>query len=186
MKKNYSLIFSLACLIIISCNSTNQTPTQTEVKNNNQLAITKEDSAFLTSWNSFKNNQLTLKGGSSFNKPVDSLLAEECVTAYYTKMKNLKSGWDTVKSNPKLTLSVGFNFSIFQNWLSTITGQPDEIKVRFGIYTENFIKSLDPQHPEKIGRLTVFLWPYKNGVPLPKSKTGGATSDPFNLGDMIP
>jgi hypothetical protein len=140
-----------------------------------------------------KIKEATIAGKSVFGgRPVPANLANECIDAYYQKLKTL-DGWDTVTSNPKLTMSVGFEFPGLQYWMANLSSNPDELKVCFGVYTKNYIDSLVPEHPELIGRLTVFLWPYKSGMPIDqyyqnilKKPLRDGNGQPYNVGELKP
>jgi hypothetical protein len=134
-----------------------------------------------------------LKSKSEFGgQVVPAELANECINAYYLKYKNL-SGKDTVISDGQLTMNVGFEFPSLQYWINNLTSNPDQLKVCFGVYTKNYVNSLVPEHPELVGRLTVFLWPYKAEVPIQqyyrnilKKPLRDGDGDPYNLGELKP
>ena len=54
------------------------------------------------------------------------------------------------------TQSVSFSSSELKAWLDQITPKTDEMRVCFGMY---------PAGHAKAGRLTVIIWPYKDGKP---------------------
>jgi hypothetical protein len=80
----------------------------------------------------------------------------------------------------KQTQSVGFNGAALQQWLANVMPFADELRVCMGVYPAG-----DPQ----AGRITVALWPYKNGQPATQPAVGGGANmmiEPFNEGQRYP
>lgn len=83
----------------------------------------------------------------------------------------------------KKTLTVSFTGKELMGWLNEKMAVADELKIFFGKYPKD-----DPQ----AGRVTVILWPYKNGSPLTEGYIEGKDgpppppSDPYNQGSLTP
>lgn len=110
------------------------------------------------------------------NRPISIKEANDMIQLYLSYMTGL--GVDMNKQ----TQSVSFTPELL-SWMKTIdTKDYDEWRVCFGVYP-----SLDSQK----GRMTVILWPYKDGKPANKpdaGKSGGGGSgyNPFNQGQGNP
>lgn len=171
--------------LMFSCKNNNET---------NRVQQNTGDSTFLASWNALKNNQNKFANKSKSDTTVDGKLAQACIDEYYKKMSTMNTGWDTVNSKPKLSMKTSFNFADFQNWISKLGGFADDIKICYGIYTEEYCNKYYNGDKSFVGRLTVFIWPYKNGKPLTKSdyiSTNGSVApadfgEPYNLGGIEP
>jgi hypothetical protein len=82
----------------------------------------------------------------------------------------------------KQTHSVSFTAPELMQWLNEVMPYADELRVCEGVYL--------PGH-EHAGRITVILWPYKNGKPATRpdgdGKSGGNNGiNPYNHGQGNP
>lgn len=83
----------------------------------------------------------------------------------------------------KKTLSVSFTGKELMDWLTPIMSLADELRICFGKY---------PKEDPNAGRVTVILWPYKDGQPLTegyaegKDGTPPPPTDPYNQGSLKP
>jgi hypothetical protein len=82
----------------------------------------------------------------------------------------------------KQTQSVSFKGAELMKWLSESMPHADELRVCFGSY---------PAGTDNAGRVTVILWPYKNGEPANQPVTegkdgGGGKMPPYNQGGLQP
>ena len=83
----------------------------------------------------------------------------------------------------KKTLTVSFTGRELMDWLNEKMVLADELRIFFGKYPKE-----DPQ----AGRVTVILWPYKDGQPLTdgysegKDGTPPPPTPPYNQGTLIP
>jgi hypothetical protein len=102
----------------------------------------------------------------------------------------IKLGIDTPLKG--LTFSVSFTDNLLGIWLADkpykVFDNADEIKVVFGRYTEDFTDEEEGDFDEdKIGRLTVFLVPFKGGKRALYTKNKTSEKIPaFNLGGLYP
>ena len=80
----------------------------------------------------------------------------------------------------KQTQSVSFTGPELMKWLSETMPYADELRVCFGTY---------PAGDPNAGRVTVILWPYKNGEPASEpieGKDDGGKIPPYNQGGLQP
>lgn len=82
----------------------------------------------------------------------------------------------------KKTLTVSFSGKELMDWLNEKMAIADELKIFFGKY---------PKGNPEAGRVTVILWPYKDGAPLTQGYAEGKDgppppSDPYNNGQSGP
>ena len=83
----------------------------------------------------------------------------------------------------KKTFTVSFTGRELMDWLTEKMALADELKIFFGKYPKE-----DPQ----AGRVTVILWPYKDGQPLTdgysegKDGTPPPPTPPYNQGSLTP
>ena len=80
----------------------------------------------------------------------------------------------------KQTQSVSFTGNELMIWLNQTMPYADELRVCFGVY---------PTGDPNAGRVTVILWPYKNGEPASEpieGKDGGGKIPPYNQGSLQP
>ena len=83
----------------------------------------------------------------------------------------------------KKTFSVSFTSKELMDWLTPIMSLADELRICFGKY---------PKEDPNAGRVTVILWPYKDGQPLTegyaegKDGTPPTPTDPYNQGSLKP
>ena len=107
-------------------------------------------------------------------EPVNAKVARGCVVEFDAVMK--RAGITTPAKG--LTTSVGFNSAELLLWMNKVAPHMHELRVVFGAYTSELA-------PAKVGRLTVFLWPYnKEGEPA--KDDDGEEIDPVNVGDLLP
>lgn len=100
------------------------------------------------------------------NKPIPVSTADTMVQEYL----------NYIKSSAEMstqTQSVSFAGKELMEWLNQTMPNADEIRVCFGIYPEGHAQA---------GRITVILWPYKDGQP---AKTNPPIP-PFNDGQGRP
>lgn len=113
------------------------------------------------------------------NRPISILLAEAMIADYLVYMTehqiNMKDQTHCVKFSSNALLS----------WMGSVSSYSDEFRICMGRY---------PQDHEHAGRLTVIIWPYKDGKPAVKPKVPGGPIgggddepvDPFNEGTLNP
>jgi len=124
-----------------------------------------------------------------FDQPVDYKLAQECV-ALYKDSGEVK--------NVLRTESIEFSKDSLALWMEKVgrVSKYTTIRVTPGLYTKAMIKRYGLS-PSLENRLTVFLFPYNEGVPATKTAAGKSSStagknpdpapvDPFNLGNVHP
>lgn len=140
----------------------------------------------------------------SIDNPKKDNWAKKCITRYETFFDNHKiSGDDESKeldpanNKPKYTTKtteVVFEKGPLLDWLNSneLKNTTDSIHFQFGRYQnedEPDQRGPDPRynHNPHSRRLTVFLWPYKNGNPATTTpKIGDGLVDPYNLGEIHP
>ncbi|MEP7317835.1 MAG: hypothetical protein ABI921_03815 [Panacibacter sp.] len=95
------------------------------------------------------------------------------------------------------SLSVSFSRIELGKWLNDppykVFDHADEIKVCFGLYTDDFLGEPDFE-PTNLGRITVFLMPFHLGKPAEYSDASGPSPAPavqkpipaFDLGGLEP
>lgn len=84
------------------------------------------------------------------NGPISVELANRMISEHITYMKT--RGIDMSKQ----TQSVSFTSKELMNWLRDVMPAADELRVFLGAYGKE---------DSNAGRVTVILWPYKNGQP---------------------
>ena len=111
-------------------------------------------------------------------KPIPISTANAMVNKYIDHVKNLG-----VEPNKK-TQYVSFTLPEIMDWLNQVTPFTDELRICLGVHTQ---EASDP------GRVTVIVWPYKNGEPatspLSEGKDGGGGGggiNPYNDGNSGP
>lgn len=111
------------------------------------------------------------------SQPVEFQLAEDCIKEFLA----------TNPAKIPKTTHISFAAAPLKKWVASLdTATYDTIRVTMGIYTPKFVETYN--NPDRKGRLTVFLMPYKGDKPaVDKSATGilGNTK-PFNLGEIHP
>ncbi|HEX5151911.1 MAG TPA: hypothetical protein VFW07_10705 [Parafilimonas sp.] len=146
-----------------------------------------------------QNNLLTLLEGlekiplnrTEEGNEVEIRYARQAKAKFRTFMKNLN-----IDSPFKgLTLSISFSGQRFVNWLAKIgdymkpVGQPsakvDELRIVLGMYSDDFT-DLHNFNDENVGRLTVLIWPFKNGSPAPDPDDLAKLLKPYDLGGLYP
>lgn len=100
------------------------------------------------------------------NRPIPVSDANNMIQEYLNYIKN-------PVDMSKQTQSVSFTVPELKAWLDQTMPNIDEIRVCFGIY---------PVGHAQAGRITVILWPYKDGQP---GKTNPPTP-PYNEGSGRP
>ena len=76
------------------------------------------------------------------------------------------------------TQTVSFDAAALMQWLNNIGTNMDELRICLGVY--------EPTDPDA-GRITVALWPYKNGQPATEVDRGVTVEiEPFNEGTGQP
>lgn len=83
------------------------------------------------------------------------------------------------------TQSVSFTGKELMAWLNQTMPNADELKICLGVY---------PTGDPNAGRITVILWPYKDGQPVPLSVSEGKDgpppppppAPPYNQGSLQP
>lgn len=111
------------------------------------------------------------------NQPIPVKQANDMIAQYIEYMQKL--GVDMTKQ----TQSISFTSKELLNWLSGAMPYADELRICEGVYPDG----------ENAGRITVILWPYKNGKPATKpveqGKGGGDDDEeiePYNDGVLKP
>jgi hypothetical protein len=166
--KKIVLALTICCIIFYACD--NKTDKSKELNTSDNADITIPDSFFST------DGTVSRK-----DTTINSDTAKMIMKAYEVYMDSL--GVDT--SNNNLTRAVSFNSKNLKKWIKKydIFNKSDELRIFFGRYPDL------PVFGANRNRLTLILWPYKNGFP---AKRGGVRSDkddeldPFNLGNLKP
>lgn len=110
------------------------------------------------------------------NQPIPVSEANDMIQAYLEYMTRL--GVDMSKQ----THSVSFTAPELSKWMETVKSYTDEYRMCLGVYPGG----------ENAGRMTVIVWPYKNGKPATKPDTegksggGGGFAPPYNQGQLNP
>ncbi len=111
------------------------------------------------------------------NRPIPVAQADDMIREY---MKYLtQHSIDPAKQ----TQSISFGSYELMGWLTSVMPYADELRICEGVYPSDHLKA---------GRITVILWPYKDGKPAVRpdteGKDGGGTSKipPFNEGQGNP
>lgn len=110
------------------------------------------------------------------NGPISVELADSMILEYIKYMQD--EGIDMGKQ----THSVSFTGKELMSWLSNVMPYADELRVCLGAYGK--IES-------NAGRMTVILWPYKDGQPASQPLSAGKDGDsgkipPYNQGGLNP
>ena len=106
------------------------------------------------------------------NKPISVSRANQLISEYRAYMIGL--GVDMSSQ----TQAVSFNAGILAQWLNNVLPNTDELRISLGVY---------PSGEGNAGKLTVALWPYKNGQPATEEVGGVAVEiEPFNEGQKYP
>ena len=109
------------------------------------------------------------------NGPIPISEANDMIQQYLVYMKSL--GVDMNKQ----TQNVGFETPGLWEWMERVKKYTDEFRICLGVYPAGF--------PDQ-GRLTVIIWPYKDGNPAVddsgKSGGGGNGIKPYNQGQLSP
>jgi hypothetical protein len=106
------------------------------------------------------------------NQPISVSKATQMMSEYRSYMTSLG-----VSINNQ-TQTVSFDPAILLPWLTNVQSNMDELKVCLSVYP-----STDPN----AGKITVALWPYKNGQPATETVKGVVTEiEPFNYGTLEP
>lgn len=121
---------------------------------------------------------------------VDTADAKACIRLYRTGMPaGIK--WGT-PGYPILTEKIKFKGAKLGEWFDTIrrNQQFSQLKIFIGAYTKSYVDKYfstltQPEKDKLYGRLTVFLWPYKNDT-TELQKPDGTVQKPFNLGGLEP
>jgi hypothetical protein len=124
-------------------------------------------------------NQVNFGKARILDKEVDSVNARKCIDS----MQALFEGTDYDAIKASYTNSVAFGSANLRQWLTdkNIFENSDSIVLCLGIYTKDAIR--DWNIPEEhYGRITVFIWPYKNGY----TASPVSIANPFNVGSLHP
>ncbi|HEX2627959.1 MAG TPA: hypothetical protein VHM26_03080 [Chitinophagaceae bacterium] len=111
------------------------------------------------------------------NRPISTELANEMIKNYLSYMT------DHGINMEDQTHCVEFSSNALLGWMGSVSAETDQFRLCFGRYPDS--------HPYA-GRLTVIVWPYKNGQPAivpPWGLPGGDPCeevDPFNEGTLNP
>lgn len=122
----------------------------------------------------------------SINKVVRASAADSCVNRLDT-IVNIKKDINRMKKMLE-TQSVGFRLNELTDWINQNldSTKVDEIRICFGVYDKKYLDEYNNNQSVKFNnRLTVFLWPYKNGSRA-LSKMNGDEIQPFNIGTLYP
>ena len=105
------------------------------------------------------------------NQPIPVSRANGMIQDYITYMEGLGVNMS------QQTQSVSFDGNILQQWLSDVMPFADELRVFLGASGTGDAL-----------RITVILWPYKNGQPAMQPGEGGSNTaiNPFNEGQGQP
>lgn len=113
------------------------------------------------------------------NGPISVSLANSMIGEYLTYMKD--HGIDIDKQ----THSISFTRDKLMDWLGKNMTNADELRICLGVYGKD-----DPN----AGRITVILWPYKDGEPTTQAISEGKDAPPppppptppYNQGTLNP
>src|SRR5262245_58127427 len=97
------------------------------------------------------------------NRPIPPEVANDMIAEYINFLK--QQGIDPEKQ----TQSISFTGKELTTWLSQVMPFADELRICLGVY---------PKADPNAGRITVILWPYKDGKP--------ATQEPIIEGKDAP
>lgn len=116
-------------------------------------------------------------------------LAEECIAKYDSIYKTVQ---DTAAIKYAYTNNVAFGVNGLVNWMMDMADKTnvDNVRIFYGVYTERMAAAY-PNKNIEVGRLTMFLWPYRNNEKAVYTNLLGApddpdTTEPFNLGNVQP
>jgi hypothetical protein len=122
--------------------------------------------------------QFTYKPLIMANRPIPVSEANRMIETYISYMTKL--GVDMSKQ----TASISFTEPALSTWMAEVRPYADEFRICEGVYP--------PDH-EAAGRITVIIWPYKDGKPATRPAeeegVGGGPSTPippYNEGGRIP
>lgn len=120
-------------------------------------------------------------GAKSFlERAVPYKMAMECVRKYeQTALGNMK----------KKTQGVIFKKNLLEKWIKDVDAIStyDEMDIRFGIYTQDFVDETPEDDDRNVDKITVFLFPTLNGAPARRDKSmQDENVDPFNMGEVYP
>jgi len=186
-------ILLVIALIVASCgNDKNQNGTGDAATGSKPGCISKEDSSKITAWNKMFS---TPQDKQKFDIPVrDSSYALECIEEYKRVCRN---GTDLTRIQAALKESVSFGSQPLGEWLRKVSDGStnySQLWIHFGIYTRHFLEDhLDQNSPnyqeemsEKLGKLTVFIWPYDDKKNPAIDIATGKQVAAFNLGELHP
>lgn len=110
------------------------------------------------------------------NCPIPVSEANKMIEEYLNYLRQL--GVDPNKQSQ----SVSFTGKELMAWMTQTMPLADELRVCLGVY---------PKDDPKAGRITVILWPYKNGQPATRPVTEGKDGSdeqipPYNNGQLNP
>jgi hypothetical protein len=110
------------------------------------------------------------------NGPIPVEMAESMMKEFdhYMRSRGIDMG--------KQTQSVSFSGQEMMNWLKNVMPYADELRICFGAY---------PGNEPSPNRITVILWPYKDGQPANQPVVVGKDGDgekipPYNQGGLNP
>ncbi|NOT51919.1 MAG: hypothetical protein HOP10_11665 [Chitinophagaceae bacterium] len=75
------------------------------------------------------------------------------------------------------TQTISFNADDLRQWIDGVMPFTDEFRLCLGVY---------PPADANAGRITVAIWPYKNGQPATDTAGRGTEIEPFNEGQGHP
>ena len=104
------------------------------------------------------------------NQPIPVAKATAMMQQYVSYM-----GSHGINMNSQ-TQSVSFDASELQQWMNNVMPYTDEFRIFLGVY---------PAGDPEAGRITVIVWPYKNGQPATNGAARGEI-EPFNEGQLYP
>jgi hypothetical protein len=112
------------------------------------------------------------------NRPIPVSVANEMIAEYTAWLR--QQGIDPEKQSQ----SISFTGKELMSWLSGVMPVADELRICLGVY---------PKTDPNAGRITVILWPYKDGQPATQPVTDGKDTppppppvDPYNQGSLNP
>lgn len=195
-KRKFITVTSLLTFIICSCNNN-------EPQKNNDGGLA-ELKAKLSSYDSlfnspfFSDSSTFFKTG--FTKVVNYKYAEVCLKAFDNLC--LSGCPDCAEFQKAHTSSVGFNLLEIKKWITDYLlpkTNANKLQIKFGIYVDpkeypNEYGIEEGELNGKIGRLTIFIFPYSNEQPAKEfiiSSAGikqqeGNPAEPLNFGDLKP
>jgi hypothetical protein len=180
MKKILSNAVLSVCLGTFAISCTNN-PETTEIGKDSTNALTRSN-LLQKEWDQYF-TKTSVKMEIGLHQPVDQKIAENCIDSLEDLMRQHP---DLKRIYHAYTESVWFGGQDLNKWfMDNHIFSYDSIAFRLGIYTQEAYLKYQNQGltQEHIGRITVFIWPYKINPVTNQATTG---TDPYNIGGIHP